>query len=134
CGLTWYSTGQLDMARRVVDRSVRAIAPWLEAGYPVLGLEPSCTSSLRDEARELLPDAPLVERLATQVTTLPELLAPHEDNWPFEQLDVDAVVQVHCHQMSTRGPALDLDLLRRVGVRPDQAGPGCCGLAGDFGF
>src|SRR5690606_14700216 len=70
----------------------------------------------------------------TQVTTLPELLAPHEDNWPFEQLDVDAVVQVHCHQMSTRGPALDLDLLRRVGVRPDQAGPGCCGLAGDFGF
>ncbi|MQA05326.1 MAG: FAD-binding protein [Streptosporangiales bacterium] len=134
CGLTWYSTGQLGVARRVVGNSVKAIAPYLAAGYPVLGLEPSCASALRDEARELLPDDPLVARLSRQLTTLPELLAPHESNWPFGSLDIDAVVQVHCHQTSTKGAAGDLDLLRRIGVRPDQAGPGCCGLAGDFGF
>ncbi|MBO0889370.1 MAG: FAD-binding protein [Acidothermales bacterium] len=134
CGLTWYSTGQLGAARRAVGRSVRALAPYLDAGYPVLGLEPSCTSALREEARELLPDDPLVAALADAAVTLPELLDRHEGDWPFGELDADAVVQVHCHQTSTRGPAGDLALLRRVGVRPDQAGPGCCGLAGNFGF
>lgn len=133
CGLTWYSTGQLDMARRIVRRSLATLTPYLDAGYPILGLEPSCTSTLRDDARELLPDDPLAERAAASLTTLPELLADRDD-LPLDDLDADAVVQVHCHQTSTRGAAGDLALLRRVGVRPDQAGPGCCGLAGDFGF
>ncbi|MDQ3477373.1 MAG: FAD-binding protein, partial [Actinomycetota bacterium] len=54
CGLTWISTGQLDAARRRVRRTVRTLAPYVEAGALVVGIEPSCTAVLRGDAGELL--------------------------------------------------------------------------------
>src|SRR5262249_37258437 len=54
CGLTWISTGQLATAQRVLRRSLRVLAPYLRAGLPVVGLEPSCTSVLRADAGDLL--------------------------------------------------------------------------------
>ncbi len=65
CGLTWTSTGQVDAARKVLLRSLRTIEPWLAAGVPVVGLEPSCTAALRADAPELLPAEPLVDALRT---------------------------------------------------------------------
>ena len=79
CGLTWVSTGQVAAARRVLRRSLRTIEPWLSAGVPVVGLEPSCTAALRADAAELLPDDPLVAALAGGVRTFAELLAEHAD-------------------------------------------------------
>ena len=55
CGLTWISTGQLDGARRQLRRTLRALTPALDAGIPIVGLEPSCTAALRGDAAELLP-------------------------------------------------------------------------------
>ncbi|MFC7656151.1 hypothetical protein ACFQV8_06135 [Pseudonocardia benzenivorans] len=82
CGLTWKSTGQLDTARKVVARSLRTIRPWLTAGVPVVGLEPSCTAALRADAAELLPDDPDVALLADGVRTFAEVLARHADELP----------------------------------------------------
>ena len=58
CGLTWISTGQLDGARRQLRRTLRALGPALDAGIPIVGLEPSCTAALRADAAELLPGEP----------------------------------------------------------------------------
>ncbi|MXQ64882.1 FAD-binding protein [Actinomadura rayongensis] len=134
CGLTWHSTGQLGMTRRVLRRTLDVLAPALDAGLPIVGLEPSCTVMLRDEARELLPDDPRAALLGGLVTTLAEVVADHDGPWPFTELDASAVAQVHCHQEAKGTYAPDLAVLERLGVRPDVVGSGCCGLAGNFGF
>lgn len=133
CGLTWHSTGQLGVAKAVLRRTLDVLEPALDAGLPIVGLEPSCTVMLRTEAPELLPDGPRAHRLAASVTTLAELVAD-ADPWPFRTIDQEAVAQVHCHQEAHGSYTSDLRILERLGVRADVVGAGCCGLAGDFGF
>jgi len=134
CGLTWHSTGQLGVTKKVLTHTLDILEPALKAGLPVIGLEPSCTVMLRDEATELLPDDPRARLLSAQTVTLAELVARHEGAWPFGTLDVDAVSQVHCHQEAKGTYDPDLDVLERLGVNTDVIGAGCCGLAGNFGF
>ncbi|RSS51060.1 FAD-binding protein [Streptomyces sp. WAC07061] len=134
CGLTWHSTGQLGAARAVLGRSVGALREHLEAGRTVIGLEPSCTQTLREEAAELLPDSPVVRRLSRQVRTLAEVVAEHEGPWPFGTLDQDAVMQPHCHQEAGHGHGPETEVLRRLGVTADVVSAGCCGMAGNFGY
>ncbi|WP_406692239.1 FAD-binding and (Fe-S)-binding domain-containing protein [Saccharopolyspora sp. ID03-671] len=134
CGLTWHSTGQLDGARKVLQRSLAALAPHLAAGRAVIGLEPSCTVMLRDEATELLPGDGRARRLAAQTRTFAEFVAEHDGPLPFGRLDVEAIAQVHCHQEAKGSWDPDRALLERLGVDLDVISAGCCGLAGNFGF
>ncbi|GLW62675.1 lactate dehydrogenase [Actinomadura rubrobrunea] len=134
CGLTWHSTGQLDVARRVLRHTLDVLRPALDNGLPIVGLEPSCTVMLREEARELLPDDERAGRLADGVRTLAEVVAAHDGEWPFAPLGVRAVTQVHCHQEAKGSYDADLAVLERLGVDADVVGAGCCGLAGNFGF
>jgi len=136
CGLTWTSTGQVATARRVLGRSLAAVEPWLTAGVPVVGLEPSCTAALRADAAELLPDHPLVPRLATGVRTFAELLAEHADALRAAVVAPGgrALVQVHCHQHAELGTEADRAVMAALGVDAEVLDSGCCGLAGNFGF
>ncbi|MBO0867789.1 MAG: FAD-binding oxidoreductase [Micromonosporaceae bacterium] len=147
CGLTWISTGQLGMAKRVLRRSLRLLAPYLRAGLPVVGLEPSCTSVLRADAGDLLAgDAggagsmPAdLRRLRDQTVTLAELLTDRAPDFAPQLSTADgepvaAIVQAHCHQHATLGFAKDTALMRRIGLRARVLDSGCCGLAGDFGM
>jgi Fe-S oxidoreductase len=144
CGLTWISTGQLGMARRMLRRTIKALLPDLRAGVRVVVLEPSCAAVLRADAAELLgsDDARL---LAERTRTLAELLV--EAGWPLggllEGLSRDgasgarssrAIAQVHCHQHAIIGFDPDIEILRRCGADVDVLEGGCCGLAGNFGF
>ncbi|MBB2891504.1 FAD-binding and (Fe-S)-binding domain-containing protein [Flexivirga oryzae] len=134
CGLTWTSTGQLDVARRVLHRSVGVLGPVLRAGWPVVGLEPSCTAMLRSDAPRLLPEVGDVRRLADSTVGLAELLQERTDGWSPPAAKTDhALVQVHCHQHADTGWEADRTLLQRAGVEARSVG-GCCGLAGNFGF
>jgi FAD/FMN-containing dehydrogenase/Fe-S oxidoreductase len=131
CGLTWISTGQLDGARRQLRASFRALEPALSAGYPIVGLEPSCTAVLRSDAAELLPDDPRAGRVREQTRTLAELLT--EAGWaPPSLAGVSAVAQPHCHQHAVLGFEADRTLLAAAGAELRTLG-GCCGLAGNFG-
>ncbi|PYC87666.1 FAD-binding oxidoreductase [Streptomyces tateyamensis] len=135
CGLTWISTGQLGTARRVLRRTARILRPWLEAGTPIIGLEPSCTAALRDDAPELLPGDQDIARLAARTRTLAEQLVQHApDGWQPPQLARAATVQTHCHQHAVLGDDPDRELMRRAGLDADVLDAGCCGLAGNFGF
>ena len=136
CGLTWTTTGQVDAARRVLRRSLRTIEPWLTAGVPVVGLEPSCTAALRTDGPELLPDEPLAARLAQGVRTFAEVLAEHTDALRAATTAPGgrALVQVHCHQHAELGTDADRAVLAALGVEAEVLDSGCCGLAGNFGF
>jgi FAD/FMN-containing dehydrogenase/Fe-S oxidoreductase len=139
CGLTWISTGQLGVARRVLGRTMAALRPALQAGRRIVVLEPSCAAVFRSDAGELTgsDDARL---LARQTRTLAELLS--EAGWrPGAESPGGlhpgarrAIAQVHCHQHAMLGFDRDLELLRECGVDVDVLDSGCCGLAGNFGF
>jgi FAD/FMN-containing dehydrogenase/Fe-S oxidoreductase len=142
CGLTWHSTGQLKVTQYVLKQTLDILEPALNAGLRIVGLEPSCTVMLRDEAAELLPDDPRAKLLTAGTVTLAELVVVHADDvddvddarWPFTKLDAAAVAQVHCHQEAKGSYDPDRAVLARLGIAPDVIGAGCCGLAGNFGF
>jgi FAD/FMN-containing dehydrogenase/Fe-S oxidoreductase len=136
CGLTWISTGQLDGARRQLRRTLTALAPALDAGIPVVGLEPSCTAALRRDAAELLPGDRRAQALSGAVKTLAELLRSTDGWTPPDLSDIcgprAAVAQPHCHAHAVLGWDADAALLRAAGATVNAVG-GCCGLAGNFG-
>ncbi|MBK6014079.1 FAD-binding and (Fe-S)-binding domain-containing protein [Streptomyces sp. MBT53] len=135
CGLTWISTGQLTTAKRVLGNTLDVLRPWLEAGTPVIGLEPSCTAVFRADAPELLPDDQDVRRLAGQFRTFAEQLLNHApEDWRPPTLTRAATVQTHCHQHAVTKDDADRELMRRAGIDADVLDAGCCGLAGNFGF
>ncbi|WP_328998697.1 FAD-binding protein [Kribbella sp. NBC_00709] len=132
CGLTWISTGQLSKARRVLDRSLQTLAPHLEAGTPIVGLEPSCTAALRHDAPDLCADNPLAAKAAATTHTFSELLV--DAGWNPPQVGGEALVQTHCHQHAVLGFDADRKLMVAAGIDATVPDSGCCGLAGNFGF
>jgi FAD/FMN-containing dehydrogenase/Fe-S oxidoreductase len=134
CGLTWLTTGQLGIARRVLRRTLTAVDPMLSQGIPLIGLEPSCTSLFRSDARELLSDDPRAPQLARSTMTLAELLDQRAPDVDLGRLAGTAMTQTHCHQHATLGHAADDRVLARAGITNDRLDSGCCGLAGNFGF
>ncbi|WP_128983532.1 FAD-binding and (Fe-S)-binding domain-containing protein [Streptomyces roseicoloratus] len=135
CGLTWISTGQLGTAKKVLRHTLRVLRPYLAAGTPVVGLEPSCTAVLRADAVELMAADQDVKRLAGQVRTFAEQLARHApDGWRPPHVARPALVQTHCHQHAITKFDADRELMRRAGLDAQVLDEGCCGLAGNFGF
>ncbi|GAA3605583.1 FAD-binding and (Fe-S)-binding domain-containing protein [Microlunatus ginsengisoli] len=134
CGLTWVSTGQLGIARRVLGRTLRVLRDEIRAGTPVVGLEPSCTAMFRADGPELLGGDEDMRRLSKQTVTLAELLRQRAPDWQPPQLNVNALVQTHCHQHAIMGNGPDAELLAAAGVHGTDLKAGCCGLAGNFGF
>ena len=135
CGLTWISTGQLDVAKVVLRRTLEVLRPHLEAGSLVLGLEPSCTAVFRSDAGELFPDDQTVQKLLQQTVTLAELLHEHTPGWESPKVSPrTARIQTHCHQHAVLGYDADKAVMQAAGVQPDVLDSGCCGLAGNFGF
>ncbi|MCD9198776.1 FAD-binding and (Fe-S)-binding domain-containing protein [Aeromicrobium wangtongii] len=131
CGLTWITTGQLDTARTMIGRAVEQLHPYVAAGVPVVGLEPSCLAVLRSDAVELVDDPRAVD-VAAGVFTLSELLQRTEGWTPPDLTGTTLVVQPHCHQSSVLGFEADLAIMTATGATIDRLS-GCCGLAGNFG-
>ena len=101
-------------------RTLRELGPALDAGIPVVGLEPSCTAALRGDAAELLPGDPRAEALGGAVKTLAELLTATDGWTPPDLSDVTGVAQPHCHQHAVLGWDADAATARR---RRGQGGP-----------
>ena len=125
CGLTWITTGQLDEARAIMERTVRTLRPYVDSDVPVIALEPSCLATLRSDAAELTGETP-------DVLSLAELIA--RTDLPLPDLSgVEIVAQPHCHHHAVIGWAADQALLERAGATVTRVA-GCCGLAGNFGM
>jgi FAD/FMN-containing dehydrogenase/Fe-S oxidoreductase len=137
CGLTWMTTGQLGAARARLRSALDVLTPFVEAGLPIVGMEPSCTAVLRHDILDLLPGDPRAAALADRVSTLAELLVsprPDGSRWAPPPLGgVTVIAQPHCHHHAVMGYDADVALLRAAGVEP-QVLAGCCGLAGSFGM
>jgi Fe-S oxidoreductase len=124
----------LTLARRYLRGLLAALESPIEAGVPLVALEPSCLSVFRDELTNLFPGDAQAQRLRAQSFTLAEFLDRHAADWPVPTLDRDALVQAHCHHHAVLGFGTDEKLLRRMGLRVRRPDAGCCGMAGSFGY
>jgi FAD/FMN-containing dehydrogenase/Fe-S oxidoreductase len=134
CGRPLYDYGMLDAAKLLLRRLVRTLRPWVRDGAYVVGVEPSCVATFRDELPNLLPRDQDAKRLSEQTLTLAEFLRDHAPDWEPPRLDRRAVVHGHCHQEAVMGMDAELELYERMGLDAELLDSGCCGLAGSFGF
>ncbi|MEO9138929.1 MAG: FAD-linked oxidase C-terminal domain-containing protein [Jatrophihabitans sp.] len=133
CGRPLYDWGMLGQARRLLRRTLRVLGSDIDAGVPVIGLEPSCVSVFRDELPALLPHDRRAGRLAAQTYTLSEWLAKAAPDFA-PAIGGSVLVQGHCHDKSVLDFVAETDLLRRCGAEVETPEDGCCGMAGAFGF
>jgi FAD/FMN-containing dehydrogenase/Fe-S oxidoreductase len=134
CGRPLYDFGMLDTAKSYLLKILTTLQPAIEAGVPVVGLEPSCTAVFRDELTELLDGNEDAKRLGGQTFYLSEFLNRHAGEWKPPRVGGKALVHVHCHHKSVIGKQDEMELLKKMGVEVREPEPGCCGLAGSFGF
>jgi FAD/FMN-containing dehydrogenase/Fe-S oxidoreductase len=132
CGRPLYDYGMLDTAERLLRRVLDELRPHIEAGTPVVGVEPSCLAVFRDELPNLFPEDPLASRLSKQTLTLAEFL--RREGWEPPPLHRKAIVQGHCHHRAVMGFDADREMLDALGLDHEVLDAGCCGMAGSFGF
>ncbi|WP_267355126.1 MULTISPECIES: FAD-binding and (Fe-S)-binding domain-containing protein [unclassified Methylobacterium] len=139
CGRTWLASGQTDRARQEARRTLDALLPFVRAGARVVGLEPSCLLTFRDEFASLLPGADTA-LLAKQSMLFEELLAADLATGRIELPLVDqrgrvAHLHGHCHQKSFGLMGSVETVLRSVpGLDLRVIESSCCGMAGAFGY
>ena len=139
CGRTFLSAGLVDEARREARRMLDALKPFVERGVPVIGLEPSCLFTLRDEFTAMLPGTE-TRALAGQALLFEEFLAREAGKGalalPLKRLPAtQAMLHGHCHQKAFAAMGAVEKTLRLVpDLEVKTIASSCCGMAGAFGY
>ena len=137
CGRPMISKGMLEQARDHAAWNVERLFPHARRDVAIVGLEPSCLLTLRDEYPELLrsQEAKVVAR---QSFLLEEFLLRERDagrlSLDFAKTEGKALLHGHCHQKALVGTAPTVEVLRWAGYAVNEVDSGCCGMAGSFGF
>jgi FAD/FMN-containing dehydrogenase/Fe-S oxidoreductase len=134
CGRPLYDFGMLDRAQALLLQILDELSPEIEAGIPIVGLEPSCVAVFRDELLNLFPHDERAQALSRQTFLLSEFLETFARNFPLPQLNRQAILHGHCHHKSLMKMTAEESVLGRLGINFQSPAPGCCGMAGSFGF
>ena len=134
CGRPLYDFGMLDRAKRLLLRTLDTLAAEIEAGIPIVVLEPSCAAVFRDELLNLFPDDERAHKLARQTFLLSEFLEKKAPNFQLPKLPAKALIHGHCHHKSVLKMTDEESVLTKMGLDWNAPAPGCCGMAGSFGF
>jgi Fe-S oxidoreductase len=134
CGRTFLTAGMVDEARSEARRTLDALRPHLERGVPIIGLEPSCLFSFRDEYAVLFKDAP-TEALSAGSFLLEEYLAREPGRLRLKEMKQEVLLHGHCHQKAFDAmPAVEKVLGMIPGLKVSTVQTSCCGMAGSFGY
>ncbi len=140
CGRTLISKGLLKEAKQTAQQVIQSLASLTERDIPIVGIEPSCLLTLRDEYRDLLSADPRQKQLAEQTFLLEEFLLREVENGRLERealqgnLSPKILIHVHCHEKALVGSGTLLQVLRMTGAQVEEIPSGCCGMAGAFGY
>ena len=133
CGRPLYDFGMLDRAKAQLREILSVLHDEIAAGTAIVGLEPACMTTFKDELLNLFPDDAAAKRLSAQAVLFSDYLVNHAQ-WRPRALNAKAIVHGHCHQKAVLGMASDRQLLKLLGVNYTLLDAGCCGMAGGFGF
>ena len=139
CGRPMLSKGLLDRAKRNAQFNVASVYPYVSQGAKLVGLEPSCILSFRDDYPDLVGDDPRARTVAENTMMVDQFVAHAQTELgavlDFKKSPGKLLVHGHCHQKALVGTQGSIDLLRSVpGCDPVEIKSGCCGMAGSFGF
>lgn len=138
CGRTYLATGMVEQAKASAGALINALAPLARAGIPIVGLEPSCLLTLRDEALVMGLGEP-AQAVAAQALLFEEFIAREVKAGrfalPLRAAEAPILVHGHCHQKAFGAVSPILDVLRLIpGAQPELIESSCCGMAGSFGY
>jgi FAD/FMN-containing dehydrogenase/Fe-S oxidoreductase len=138
CGRTFLAVGLVDEARREMQRTMDILAPYLARGLPIIGLEPSCLLTFRDELPALFKGE-MADALAANALLFEEFLAREQKEGKLKlalgPLPKTALLHGHCHQKAfdaMGGVESILRLIPQLSVETVESS--CCGMAGSFGY
>ncbi len=138
CGRPMLSAGMIDRARASAAANVDALHSYVAQGARVVGLEPSCLLTFRDEYRDLLEDDARVPAIADAAVLIEELVAEAIADGAELQPSGEpgkVLFHGHCHQKALVGTGPAMDVLRSIpGCDAEEIESGCCGMAGSFGM
>jgi Fe-S oxidoreductase len=134
CGRPLYDFGMLERAKRLLLRALDTLAAEIEAAIPIVVLEPSCAAVFRDELINLFPDDVRARQLSQQTFLLSEFLEKKAAHFQLPRLRAKALVHGHCHHKSVMKMTDEVSVLGKMGLDWSAPAPGCCGMAGSFGF
>jgi Fe-S oxidoreductase len=138
CGRTFLSAGLVDEAKAEASRFLEAVRPFVKRGVPIIGLEPSCMMSFRDEIPGMLP-GPETKALTPLTFLFEEFvaaeLAAGRIKGPIARQDAKVLLHGHCHQKSFGAMPATMKALSLVqGFEVSLIETSCCGMAGSFGY
>ncbi len=134
CGRPLYDVGMLDRAKSLLLQIMDELLPEIGPATPIVVLEPSCAAVFRDELTNLFPKDERAQALSKQVFLLSEFLEQRAKNFPLPKLPRRALIHGHCHHKAIMKMTAEESVLKRMGVNFTAPAPGCCGMAGAFGF
>jgi FAD/FMN-containing dehydrogenase/Fe-S oxidoreductase len=132
CGRPLYDYGLLGSAEKYLRRSLDVLRDEVRRGTPVVGMEPSCIATFKDELGKMLPHDDDGIRLRDNVFHFPEFLATRDVELP--RMEGEALLWGHCHEKATGGMGNERGVLEAMGLDVEVVTGGCCGLAGSWGF
>ncbi len=135
CGRPLFDQGMLDTAKRWLARVIATLSPMCDAGKTIVGLEPSCLLTFRDELPHLFPRDPRASTLAKSSLMLDEFLAREAPDFPLPIVRGRVLLHGHCHQKAIAGLDNEIAILKRISdLQLETPDSGCCGMAGAFGY
>ena len=138
CGRPLLTGGQADKAKPWVDHNVALLAPFANQGIPIVGIEPSCILTLRDEYLNLASDKRRAQILADNAYTFEEFMVAETEAGRFtpswKTNAGKALLHGHCHHKAMVGNETTVAALKAAGYAVSVIPSGCCGMAGDFGY
>ena len=134
CGRPLYDWGLLDRAKRLLLQTLEVLAAEIDAGIPVVVLEPSCAAVFRDELLNLFPDNERARKLSHQTFLLSEFLEKCARHFTLPSLGGKALLHGHCHHKSIMKMTDEEAVLHKLHIDFHSPAAGCCGMAGSFGF
>ena len=136
CGRPFYDQGMLPRAKRRLNEILEVLGPQVQRGGVVVGLEPGCILTFRDELQGLFPHDSRARALGRSSLMLDEFLAQAAaPEFAPAALAGKAILHGHCHQKAIAGIENEISILRRIdGFGLEVLDAGCCGMAGAFGY
>jgi len=134
CGRPLYDFGMLADAKQYLRTIMNVLSVEIDAGLPIVVLEPSCASVFRDELHNLFPNDVRANQLRQQTFLLSPFLENHAPGYMPPKLSAKILLHGHCHHKALMKMTDEEKLLRRAGAVLECPDTGCCGMAGPFGF
>ncbi len=134
CGRPLYDWGMLDTAEKWLCQIIDSIGPEVDSGTPMVGLEPACVATFRDELPDLFPRDGTAKNLRENTFLFSEFLERHCKDFHLPKIGKPALAQIHCHHYSVLDVEAEKKVMDRLALDYEVMPSGCCGMAGSFGF